>query len=302
MDAVVAHGCELLVAIYGAYGAVHPFVRRHAAAVGHLRGSSGAAAAMITTAFHRRFGAAAVGAAAGFAAMDGEDTDSQSASAMLRVMKNIITYEHIDHESRASATAFAASPALTPLLDVLRHHPHISDLLISAMEVFEQLLDTAAAQVHLAAADAVGAVALLLDRHRAVDGEGVLSEVSANCYWFLWRLAQRSEHDAALLRPSTVAAITRALPAHPIQGRYAGGAHSSEFTGVVGVAAALHMAAARNHQERDHRIAAIRQAAPGCEAKLNAWLAVLREVIPAGNPLLVCANALTALLAAVPAN
>lgn len=303
VDAVVKLGCEGLAAIYGIDGAEHPFVGRDAAAASHLRGSSGAAAAALATAFDRRFGAAAAGAAAGFAAMDGKDGDSQSATAMLSAMMDIISYEHTDHAGHASATAFAASPALMTLLDVLRHHRRDSNLLITAMNLLEELVRTAAAQADLARADAVGAVAQLLDRQPAaelVSFPGRLT-VTTHCIWLLRLLARSSEHDAALLRPSTIVAIMHAMPAQPIPGRYDNGANKNELVGIASAATALHMAASRDHLQPGHHGAVIKHAAPGLEPTLNAWLAVMPAAFPADEPLLLRTQALSELLAAVPA-
>lgn len=259
-------------------------------------GGSVAAAAFSAAEFHRRFGGE--GAAAAFAAMNGEDAASHAATAMLRALHVLIADEWSESRTRAISTALAASPAVTTLLDVLRHHRD-SPLLLAATDVLEQLANNAAAQAHLAGAGAVEAVAQLLSRQPA----GILSKITGDCFWRLRLLARSSEHDAALLRPHTIAVIAHALPAQPTAAHFPGGADWFQVVDIAGAVMALHLAATRNPLHVGHLVAmdAIKHAAP-FEAKLNAWLVVMPEIFPAGEPLLQHSLALSARLAAMPAN
>lgn len=280
------------VAASGDAGAVAPAVVAQA-------GGSGAAAAYVSAEFHRLFGGD--GAAARFAAMDRDGSDASAATAMLRALKVIFEDERRSSGSRASAIAFAASPALMTLREVLPHHHRGGKLMAAAIDLLHELGHIAAAQADLARVDVVGAAAQLLSRLPAADAGGNLSAVAGNCFWLLRLTARDGMNDEALLRPSTAAAIACALPAEPMPGAHTGGAFFQELTGVAGAATALHMAVARTHHMSQH-IAAIKLAAPSFEAQLNAWLPILSAVLAHDEPLLLHAKAMSELLAASPVN
>lgn len=305
VSTVMMHGCSLLRCIYDA--ASDPFATEDEpeAAAGDLREACAAAVTHLVAAFNERFGDAVDGAAAAVAdrSSDGPNSNWQAATKTVEAVAAILTYECNDWEgaggSAAAAIAFAASPALPLMLDMIAHDRPNGRLVEAAVAILVHLSHTEAAQPDLSRVGAAAAVGKLLARYKAeTDSVRLGSMVVASSCAALNHLSESYVHEEDLLQPGTVAAVASILPAQPTPGRYTGGAFADELRTVGYAASALYRAATRHCTDR--HLADMKRDAPGLGAKLAAWLPVLTTGLGATAFGVRHAKALKDLLTAAP--